>query len=347
MFENEKYETLLKSMLDELTIAITKLEGNLPYDVLSAFSVKLAELYANLDRVLNIGFAETSNGIYLERKANEHGVTKKVAVKATGQVTATGSDGAPISLGTSFATANGTVFKTIAAATISGTSAVINVEADIAGSKGNVSAGLITQIPVSISGVSSVTNVNPTTGGVDIETEAALKARLLEKVRNPSTSGNAAHYKEWALSVQGVGDCKVFELHAGAGTVKVVLLDENKRAPSASVVTNVINYIQTVRPIGVAVTVVGATEIPINVSVDVSISSGTISDAQSAIENGIQDYLKTIAFKDNTMRYTKIANVIIDTPNVIDYTTLTVNGGTGNVTIADGSVAVLGTVTVT
>jgi uncharacterized phage protein gp47/JayE len=57
------------------------------------------------------------------------------------------------------------------------------------------------------------------------------------------------------------------------------------------------------------------------------------------------DYLKSLAFIDPIVRYSKIASILLDTPSVLDYSNLTVNGGTANVTIADGSVAVGGTVT--
>jgi uncharacterized phage protein gp47/JayE len=347
VFEDKTSEALLASMLSRITSGISKQEGTFTYDVSSAFSVELAIAYTQLERVLRLGFAETSSGSYLDMRANEHGVTRKSAVKASGQVTITGAAGAPIPQGTVFATLNGTRFVTTEVATIpAGGSVTVNIEAETAGAAGNVAAGTITQIPVSIAGVTAVTNAAATTGGLDTETDAELLQRLLQRVRNQATSGNSAHYKQWATEVDGVGDAKVFPLWNGPGTVKVVLLDPNKRAPTPQVVLDVAAHIEEERPIGANVTVEAAPEVAIDVSVDVTLASGTLAEAQAAIENGIRDYLRGLAFVDPVVRYTRIANVILDVANVQDYTELTVNGGTTNITIPDGSVAVLGTVTV-
>ncbi|MNN13121.1 hypothetical protein D3C81_1261420 [compost metagenome] len=65
------------------------------------------------------------------------------------------------------------------------------------------------------------------------------------------------------------------------------------------------------------------------------------------IEKGIRDYLKTVAFVDPLVRYTRIAAVLLDLSAIIDYTDLTINGvGNTNLEIPPGKVAVLGTVNV-
>ncbi|WFR62582.1 hypothetical protein P9222_31210 [Paenibacillus amylolyticus] len=68
---------------------------------------------------------------------------------------------------------------------------------------------------------------------------------------------------------------------------------------------------------------------------------------KTLIETGVTAYLKELAFADPLVRWTRIANVILDIPPVIDYSDLLVNGGMSNLEIAPGAVAVLGTVKVT
>ncbi|MDF2923180.1 MAG: Baseplate family protein [Paenibacillaceae bacterium] len=349
MFEHNTHEAVLSGMLGRIPAGISKHEGTFTYDVSSAFAVELAMAYTQLDRLLRLGFAGSSSGIYLDMRANEHGLTRKAAVKAYGQITVTGSNGAVVPQGTVFATATGTRFTTLTAVTIpAGGSAAVSVEAEKAGSTGNAAAGTVTQIPVSVAGISMVTNGLPLTGGYDAEDDAGLLGRLLLRVRNPSTSGNAAHYKQWAMESEGIGDAQVFPLWNGPGTVKVVLLTPDKRAPSADAVNTAAAYIGQERPVGAAVTVAAATEVPINVSVDVALSGGgTLAGVKSAVENGLREYLKSLAFADPVVRYTRIANIILDTAGVQDYTALTVNGGTGNIAVAEGSAAVLGMVAVT
>lgn len=101
------------------------------------------------------------------------------------------------------------------------------------------------------------------------------------------------------------------------------------------------------RPIGATVTVTSATGLSVNVSATVSIdSSTTLEAAQAAFTAALDDYLKSIAFEKYTLVYNRIAYMLLDIPGVIDYTSLTVNGGTGNIEIDADSVPVLGTVVV-
>ncbi|UVI32095.1 baseplate J/gp47 family protein [Paenibacillus spongiae] len=346
MFEDNTFEELLNNMLDEIQSGISKIEGTFTYDTLAAFATQLAIAYTQLDRVLTLGFADTATGEYLDKRANEFGLTRKVAVKATGQIKATGTNGTIIPQGTEFATLDETYFITTASGTITGGTATIQIEAVNAGSASNVASGTITEIPVSIIGLSSVSNDNATSGGSDIESDDELRIRLSDRVKKPATSGNANFYRNLALEIPGISEAKVIPIWYGSGTVKVILLDANKRAPIIDKVTEVANHIESERPIGATVTVVAATETPINISVDLTLSGGTLAEAKTVIEQGVTDYLRTLAFADPIVRYTKIANIIINTQNIQDYQSLMVNGGTGNIAIANDAVAVQGSVTV-
>lgn len=344
MFEQETQEKLLKAMLGRLEPGIAKLEGTFSYDVSSALSVELAIAYAQLERVLRLGFAATSSGVYLDRRADEHGVTRRSAAKAKGEVTVTGSAGANVPKGTVFATGAGIRYSTSASGVLSAEGrTVVGVEAERAGASGNAASGTITVIPVSASGVSAVSNAAAVTGGADAENDAALLERLLQRVRNQATSGNAAHYKLWATEVEGIGDARVFPLWNGPGTVKVVLLDTFKRAPAVELVNAVKAHVEASRPVGATVTVEAAQETAVHVSVQVTLSSGYTRDGvKAAVQAGILSYLQGLAFKDPVVRYTRIANIILDTEGVEDYTGLTVNGGTVNISITDKAVAVPG-----
>lgn len=58
-------------------------------------------------------------------------------------------------------------------------------------------------------------------------------------------------------------------------------------------------------------------------------------------------YLKTIGFSGGVVPYTRIGAIIQSLPGVNYYTGYTLNGGTANVEINDGELAVVGTVTIT
>lgn len=351
-YETETIDAIHQRMLDASPSDIDKREGSITWDLTKPAAIELSLLYAQLDDVLRKGFADTAlaNGYseYLEKRTAEMGITRKPAVKATGQVTFTGPDGTVIPSGTRVSTNDITpiYFVTTASGTINGGSITVNAEAEVGGANGNVAAGKITIVTGDLSGVVSVINSAPFNGGVDAESDQALYERYIERIQKPATSGNANQYVQWAKEVAGISDAKCYPIWNGPGTVKVVLLDTDKTAPDAAKIQEVADYIESVRPIGATVTVVGATEVPINVSATLTLANGkTLADAQTEIETGIRDYLKSLAFVDPIVRYTQIGSIISNAPSVIDYSGLTVNGGTANIQVNDGEVAVLGSVT--
>lgn len=348
MYETETKAAILQRMLDASDQTLDLREGSATFDLLSPAAIELARAYIELDNVLKFGFADTTYGAYLDLRASERGITRKLAVKAIGSVTFAGTNGTVIASGTVLSTGGNSavLFVTTAAGTIASGTVTVTAEAQVGGVSGNVAAGAVTLIFGNLAGVTSVTNAAPFAGGINEESDTDLLARFLEDVRKPATSGNANHYRKWALEVSGISDAKVFPIWAGAGTVKVVLLDGNKHAPTSGKVTEVSDYIVTQLPIGATVTVVGATEVAINVAGTYTLKSGaTLTEARAQIATALSAYLSTLAFVDPIVRYTQIANIVLSVDAVIDYTSLTINSGTSNITIADGSVAIAGTVT--
>ena len=351
MYENQTMAEILQRMLDASPSDIDKRQGSVSADLLSPAAIELALAYVALDNVLAAGFAPTSYGTYLDMRADEYGLSRKPAVKASGSLTFSGPAGTLIPAGTVASTGGSapTYFETTAAATVGGGGTVaVAAKAQEAGASGNVSIGAVNVLLGDLVGIVTVTNPVNFEGGADQETDEALLSRYLERARRPATSGNANQYRQWALEVPGISDAKVYPVWAGGGTVKVVLLDDEKTAPAPSVVAEVAAHIEEQRPIGADVTVEAAVEIPINVSVEVTLAPGaTVAEVQTQIEDGVRAYLASLAFTDPLVRWTRISNVILDIPPVVDYADLLVNGGGSNIVIADGEVAVLGTVTVT
>ncbi|WP_054955055.1 baseplate J/gp47 family protein [Paenibacillus dakarensis] len=357
-YETETQAAIHGRMLDASPPDIDKRQGSVTYDLTAPAAIELEHAYVELDAVLNAGFADTTYGALLDRKAREYGLARKPAVKAIGSVTFSGPDGTVIPAGTVVGTSGETpvYYVTLAAATIAGGSVTVAVEAQVGGARGNVGAGAVNTVIGDLAGILTVTNASYFEGGVDAESDASLLARYFERARRPATSGNANQYRQWALEIPGVSDARVYPIWAGPGTVKVVLLDDDKTAPDPTVVNAAQTYIDPTQdgrglgaaPIGAIATVTGAVEIPINITVNVTLAPGaTTAEVKAQIETGVRTYLRSLAFADPLVRVTRIANVILDVPPVIDYENLTVNGGGGNIAIADGEVAVLGEVIVT
>lgn len=213
-----------------------------------------------------------------------------------------------------------------------------------AGSIGNVKAGEINRFPVTLPGLTAVENITDFTGGYDAESDADLLERYLEKVSRPNVSGNKYHYIEWAKEVVGVGEVRVIPLWNGAGTVKVVIVDTDNQPADAELIEKVKTHIDENRPIGADVTVVSATALTVNITV--KLTTDETPDIQQKIEESIKSYLSIDALKRAYISYAKIGSLILSVPGVEDYTNFKINGGTANITIADGAVPVLGSVVI-
>ena len=347
-------------MLDVLPSDLDKSEGSFVWDAVTPASMELAQAALWAQEVLRRGFAATAFGPYLDLRCEEHGVTRRSAVKATGQVQFQGKAGTVIPAGTRLATpadaATGTAsveFVTTTAVNLdAGGSGTAAIEAVEAGSKSNVLPGAIMILASSVPGVASVGNAAATAGGADIETDASLLSRYYAKVRSPGTSGNKADYASWSMEVGGVGGAQVLPLWNGPGTVKIVLIGTDKRPVSPAIVSSVQNYIAPAAgdgkaPIGAAVTVVAAAGVNIHVTATVTLTgTKSLAQVQEAFERELDAYLGSIAFSaDPTVRYVRIGSILLDADGVRDYANLLVNGGTANVAVEQGQVAVRGTVT--
>jgi uncharacterized phage protein gp47/JayE len=349
-FEDQTFEAILERMLARLPDDIDKRQGSVVYDLLAPAAAELAQAYIEMDNVLNLGFADTTYGEYLDRRAAEQGLTRKPAVKATGRLTFSGPEGTVIPVGTRVSTEGETpiYFVTTTEGTITGGTVTVDAEAEVGGVNGNIDAGKITVVLGDLSGVVTVTNTEPFTGGIDEETDEELLARYKEKVTRPITSGNKYQYEAWAKEVPGVADARCYPRWNGNGTVKVVVVDSEKRSPSAQVIQAVADYIESVRPVLADVTVVGVTEVPINISVTVTLAADADpSTVESDIRENITEYFKKIGFVETVVRYTAIGNAILDANGVIDYSNLTVNGSVANVILNDDEVPILGAVSIT
>lgn len=103
-------------------------------------------------------------------------------------------------------------------------------------------AGADATVTLSTSGLS---------GGLDVETDAALLARIFDRLRRPPKGGASVDYRTWAEEVSGVDRAYVYPLRAGLGTVRTVITAGGTgtgRQPAAAVQTAVDTAVALVRP---------------------------------------------------------------------------------------------------
>ncbi len=363
MFEDWTVEGVKGRILARLTTGLQTREGSFTNDVISAAAAEICECYHSMDAMLPAFYVDGTSGPYIDRQAATVGVFRKAGKVAGCAIVFTGSDGAAVPAGTPFYTAAGLAFYLAEAVTVSGGSARGMLEAAEAGDAYNIGAGEIVSTLRNYPGIAGYAN-EAASGGTDPETDEALLARYHERMRRTATSGNPYHYQLWANSVDGVGASRVVSKWAGPGTVKVILADPGMEPAAADAVAACAAHIAANRPVGPSVTVEAAEGLEMAVAAQITID-GTTSRAavQAALETAVRGYLRDLAaaaFADNidlqletlaektyTVLYNRIAFLLLSIPGVVDYTALTVGGGTGNITVAAHQVPVLTGVTVT
>ncbi len=348
MYEDKTYENIKTSILDKIE-GIDKREGSFLNDMVSPLSFELEGAYQQFNAMLGIMFLDDSTGIYLEKRAKEYGITRKQGTYATGEVTFTGNENTVIPQGSLVSTTTNLIFETIEDVIIeASTEATVGIEAQNVGAKYNVLANTVTLIPVSINGVTAVTNNIETLGGTDIETDKELLNRTLLQIQNPATSGNAMHYKLWALEEDGVGDAKIFPLANGNGTVLVLPITSDKEAPDNTILQNIRDNIEANRPIGATVTVNAPTEVIINVNATINLDSNyTVDSVLSVYTEKFSNYIKDSVFKIYNVDYFKCLSIMYEVPGVLEVTDFQLNNGTVNIIIGEQEIQVTGTINIT
>ena len=200
-------------------------------------------------------FVSSATGSYLDLRVGEDGIVREGATFAAGAVVFSGSSGRPIPVGTVVQTSDGAVqFATQSAVSIgSGGTVSAGIVATVAGTAGNLPAGATVNLWTAIAGVqpSGIVDSAGTTGGTDIETDAALRIRGLARRRQPPQGGAATDYIAWAKLVPGVTRVWVYPLNRGLGTVDILFVMDGRASniPLTADTAAVQASINTYRPV--------------------------------------------------------------------------------------------------
>ena len=353
----ETQEQILAELQEQSQSAESKVEGTFTYDCFSTNAIEFQKFSLELAEAYRQAFGDTATGEYLEMRAAEHGVIRRQATKAKGTVTVTGRGTVPA--GSIFATPANVRFVTTETVEINGT-ADVEVEAQIAGLQGNVAAGTITRIPLSIGGVYSVTNAEPTTDGYDEEDDDTFRDRYLLKVRRPSTTGNPADYIHFCMAIEGVGAVTVLRNPYGRGTVGIWIIDSEMKPASEELLERVAKEVAVFRPIGAQVYVDSATPINIDIAADIA---GTIDIAtfktsviqyfQKLLLGYEPDYTTIDRYEDSldaiagTISRGKIGELILKAgASDYDYDSIRLNGNFADVDLKATQMPLLNVVTI-
>lgn len=356
--DGQDADTIHQRMMENLPDDIDDTEGGFPWDFTKPTAIEKAELLEfEMMEAVKLMHYMFAYGIYLDYHAAAYHLKRRAGIPASGTVTINGSPGTIIPSGFQFAVpaagdTEAVIFETISDYIIGSEGSLeLSVKAQESGTIGNVAANTITIMVQPIVGIVSITNSSAFINGTDEEDDDTLRERIREYLENADVSfvGCNADYKRWAKEVSGVGNVIVIPEWNGAGTVKVVILDLNGEPANSTVVSAVYDHIVSpanrdmrLAPIGATVTVAAPTVKTINVSCLLTLADG--SDYNTVI-NQIKDSFHSYFKSAVVIKRNYIGSLIMGVDGVNDYSNLTINGSTANITIHQDEYPELGTFT--
>jgi uncharacterized phage protein gp47/JayE len=220
--------------------------GTFYSDIRMALALEIERLWdvATSDTVA-ASLVEYAWGVYLDAHGETLNLPRNDEVAATGEVTFSGTNTTIISVGTEVSTTQATAdeepisFLTTEGGVISGGSVTLPVEAAEPGSSGNVVGGAINLLLSPVSGVSSITNTEATTGGTNVESDEDYRDRIKLSWSAAQGSGSIADYVRWCLAIPPVGNVRVTPIWNGPGTVRVTITDTDNNPVSPAVIAEV------------------------------------------------------------------------------------------------------------
>lgn len=334
MFSNQTYEVIKQRILDNVNVDIDKREGSFTSNMISPLAEELAKAYINMSDILSLGFIEDNFDTFLDKRVSEFGVYRKQGTKAIGEIKVEGKEGAIIENGTLIKTND--LYFTILNDIELPNDNILYVEANEVGYKYNLLANTEFELVEKNDKVTKLVNEVDFKNGVDIESDEDLRKRFVKVVNNPSTSGNKAHYEEWALEVDGVGRAIVYPLWNGNGTVKVMIIGNDNKPVTEEIIENCKLHIEENMPIGCQLTVITPSllNVVINASVEVKVGY-TLEDIKTDFEASLNDYLKEITTE---LTYSKVYGLLANHVGIEDISMLKLNNSSNNIAISEDKI---------
>lgn len=319
-------------------------------------------------QVLQATRAATSTGGDLDTFLADYGVARLPATAATGTVTFgrfTALTGAVVPVGALVRTADGSQTYAVVADTtnaayslasggyvVAATQPTVDapVAAQTAGSAGNVVAGSVVQLVTAIPGVDTVVNAAGFSGGIDGESDAAVRARFQNFLATRSQATAAAV----AFAVSGVqqGLTQVLQENideSGAPRAGhfVLTVDDGSGAPSTMLLQSVQQAVDAVRPLGSTFSVHPPQIVTVNIGLTM-VAAAQVQRAQAiaAVTAALTAYVNALPV-GASLGTARVAQLAYDaSPLVAAVSAIALNGGTSDVVPPPTGVIKLGTVVV-
>lgn len=268
--------------------SLSELISRIATDLISRLGTYEFEMRRSLPGVLSRVWSESVNGLYafieylageflpdtakiwLDRHASIWGISRIAAKFAAGNIRFTGSNGTIVPQGTVLRRGDGVEYITTTLATVADGEAVAAIRCLTAGLTGNMDAGTVLSLVSPIAGLSANGTIETggLTGGAEAEGDEALRARLLDRIRQPPHGGADFDYVKWAKAFSAtITRVWVYPLEAGLGTVTVrFMMDDtyDDGIPQADDVNAMKAHLEALRPVTVELHVGAPNAVPLD-----------------------------------------------------------------------------------
>lgn len=281
--------------------------------------------------------------LWVARHAAIWGLEAQAPTFAAGQVTVTGIVGAIIGTDAVLQRSDGWTYAPAAAVTLTATSQDIAVLALASGAAGNAIAGTALSFVSPIEQVASnaVVAAGGLTGAIDAESDDALKARTLERIRNPPQAGAQSDYERWAKEVSGVTRAWVFPGWLGAGTVGITFVFDGRDdiIPNDDDIEIMEDYLDPLRPVTANLIVFAPVADAFDMTLHITPDTPAV---RAAVEAEIADMLARDGAPGGTILISRVNEAISLAAGESDHILTTPNA---NVVAASGHLPVPGAIT--
>lgn len=214
-FSGKTYANILSDQLSRVPDDLDKREGSIIQTALGPVSWYLEGVYMDMQRLQDNVYAGTAGGESLDRIAEAYGIARKPATYAHKQ--GVFNVQVPIGFRVSAIQEEHIIYRAVGYIGVLDGSHTYDMECEKQGEIGNGYTGQL--LPIDhVQGLTSAMLTSILIAGSEEESDNALKARLLNVIQKPSTSGNRYDYYNWAMECDGVGAAKVFPLANGCRT---------------------------------------------------------------------------------------------------------------------------------
>ena len=301
--EAQNFDYWLNLMLDNVPNDIDKREGSIIYDAVAPAAMVSAQQSLSLANILRETYIKTAQGEFLDYRAVEHGTNRYTATNAEVKARFNDDDGNPVNVevGDRFASiAESPIFYTVVKANNDGTA---EMQAEEAGTSANSYIGQVLPVtPNDNLAWAEITEV--TIPARDEETDDHLRTRLLNSNSWVAYGGNVADYLDMTSKIHDVGATQVYPTWDGAGTVKLVILNNDLMPASQTLIKKVKEEIDPeesttqgygLAPIDHRVTVVAPEAFEVNITMNVTIAeNANIDTIRTNIKASLEELFKSL-----------------------------------------------------